>query len=302
MILDNEFDIAYFSEYLRNPLSGKDREYARIFTDLENILRKHSYKAQIIPYKEKLTMSGQLSVWCRDYMSVPVTSGHAISFKYEPDYLQCKKYKDHQPDNRWLNLGYSLDHSDIKLDGGNIVRCGDKVVMVDKVLYENSLSPRKILDTMENLFEAEIILLPWDTRDYLGHSDGILRYIGNHQVVMPTYQYPSRNRLDRRFDETYRWILEQHGLSVQTIDFSGNSTENSPFHWAYVNWLQLKDLIIIPIFRDYPETNEQALKQIRKYLQGSGISIETVEATALAQNDGALNCASWTTCESMFIK
>ena len=306
MLSDKDFDVVYFSEYFKRPISSKDQGLSIIFQRLEVVLNKHGYEARTLPAKAKLVQDGQLSLWCRDYMPVHTVRRDLLRFSYTPDYLKCKKYNGHQPDNKWVceQLGISVanmaDEEDglymrVVLDGGNIVRCEDKVVMTDKVFLENPhITKEKVIRYLERWFDASIIWLPYDRRDYLGHSDGILRHISGNKVVMSPYGTPESNKVDRKFDKLYRQILQENGLEVLSLDFSGID-EPSDLRWAYTNWLQLKGLIIIPTFKDYPLSNQRVYEQICQFTKRMKVNIEMVEADDLVKFGGAFNCASWTT-------
>lgn len=306
MLSDKDFDVVYFSEYFKRPISSKDQGLSIIFQRLEVVLNKHGYEARTLPAKAKLVQDGQLSLWCRDYMPVHTVRRDLLRFSYTPDYLKCKKYDGHQPDNKWVceQLGISVanmvDEEDglymrVVLDGGNIVRCGDKVVMTDKVFLENPhITKEKLIRYLEGWFDASIIWLPYDRRDYLGHSDGILRHISGNKVVMSPYGTPESNKADRNFDKLYRQILQENGLEVLSLDFSGID-EPSDLRWAYTNWLQLKGLIIIPTFKDCPLSNQRVYEQICQFTKRMKVNIEMVEADDLVKFGGAFNCASWTT-------
>ena len=306
MLSDKDFDVVYFSEYFKRPISSKDQGLSIIFQRLEVVLNKHGYEARTLPAKAKLVQDGQLSLWCRDYMPVHTVRRDLLRFSYTPDYLKCKKYDGHQPDNKWVceQLGISVanmvDEEDglymrVVLDGGNIVRCGDKVVMTDKVFLENPhITKEKLIRYLEGWFDASIIWLPYDRRDYLGHSDGILRHISGNKVVMSPHGTPESNKADRNFDKLYRQILQENGLEVLSLDFSGID-EPSDLRWAYTNWLQLKGLIIIPTFKDCPLSNQRVYEQICQFTKRMKVNIEMVEADYLVKFGGAFNCASWTT-------
>lgn len=75
--------------------------------------------------------------------------------------------------------------TDIVLDGGNVVKCGDKVIMTDKIIDENPMRfYRDILRELENHFRAQIVLIP---RDRYGHADGMVRWIDGNRVLMNNY-------------------------------------------------------------------------------------------------------------------
>lgn len=231
-----------------------------------------------------------------------------LRFSYTPDYQKCKKYEGHEPDSRWVCEQLQIGTADmagknencnifpkIVLDVGNIVRCGKKVIMTDKVFLENPhLTREKITWYLENWFEASIIWLPYDKREYLGHSDGILKYISGNKVVMVPYGDLDRNKIDRNFDRAYSQILKDNGMQVLTLDFS-DIDEPKDRIWAYTNWLQLKGFIVIPSFKYCPRSNERVYEQIEKFTRMSHITIEMVEADELVKGGGAFNCASWTT-------
>ena len=311
MLKDKDFDTVYFSEYLKNPISEKHKGFAQIYRDLETVLKRHRYETKLLPYKKHLVMDGFLSVWCRDYMPIHTVRRDLIDFAYTPNYLNAEKYKGHEPDSHWVceelgirALDYSTDEpvfnkKHIVLDGGNIVRCGEKVIMTNKVFIENPHYEReKLTKILEVYFDAKIVFLPWDSREHLGHADGILHYISGNKVVMDTTGVTSRNGKDRKFANAYRQVLEENDLEVLPLDFT-DIDEDASNRWAYTNWLQMNGLIILPSLRDTPRSNERAYEQIEKYTRMSHLAIEMVDATDLIKvGGGAFNCASWTTTEA----
>ena len=167
--------------------------------------------------------------------------------------------------------------------------------MTDKVFLENPhLTREKITWYLGNWFEASIIWLPYDKREYLGHSDGTLRYLSGNKVVMVPCGDPDRNKIDRNFDRVYRLVLKDNGKQVLPLDLS-YIDEPKVRVWAYTNEFQLKGLIVIPSFKEYPRSNERVYEQIERYTRMSHISIEMVEADELVKGGGAFNYASRTT-------
>jgi len=87
---------------------------------------------------------GTKDYFCRDYMPVQRGSDKFIQFRFEPDYLlkkpDQKQYYSkvnliHQK-NEFLKY-LNIIHSDIILDGGNIIKWNDKVIITDKVILDN---------------------------------------------------------------------------------------------------------------------------------------------------------------------
>ena len=77
--------------------------------------------------------------WVRDYMPVQLEKDKFVSYIYNPDYLQ----EDKQSITIWSEITNLPSMSEIIptkliIDGGNVIKCPDKVIMKDKVILENS--------------------------------------------------------------------------------------------------------------------------------------------------------------------
>lgn len=314
IITDSQFDTVYLSSYFLDiepgnklyPLNG-------IFRNLTDKLKAHNVRTGAVPRKDDYVMTGELSIWARDYMPVQVSDRRFVQFTYSPDYLNAKKYLGRLPDTGWIDhriaeeaqvddgSDFYLSYSDIVLDGGNIVRCGDYVVMTEKIFEENpGMSPARLLDQLESFFSSEIVLLPWDRREIYGHTDGLLRYVGGNTIIYATYGIPEKNQADRRFNSSFLRRLVQK-FDVQVLDFGSVDKEHPEeqmvdLRWAYMNWLQTGNLIIMPEFEGVPFSNEYARIFVSSVFGESGakVEVESVEATDLVKLGGCFNCASWT--------
>ncbi|WP_240524937.1 agmatine deiminase family protein [Candidatus Sulfidibacterium hydrothermale] len=65
-------------------------------------------------------------------------------------------------------------------------------------------------------------------------------------------------------------------------------------NWAYINFLQTKDLILLPKFEI--DEDEQALEQIKRYYPdyAENDRIAQINMTKIVKYGGALNCITWT--------
>ena len=298
MIQDKDCTTVYFSSYF-------PEIYKRIHTEIKDILAKYGKEPQVIPYQSDTKVAKELSIWCRDYMPIQVGEYDKILFGYDPDYLKFKKYEGKLPDNfqATFDTGHdALDlrknnaiHEGIVLDGGNAVRCGNKVVMTNKVFDENpEWTQKKLVNKLEELFKAEIVFLPWDKREIYGHTDGILRYAGNNNVIVNTYGFPEADSTDRWMNERIHKLLKPYFDEILPMDYSSVKIDEAcDCRWAYVNWLQLDDLIILPSFGNAKE-NEIAKSLVEQYLPEYKGHIYMVEATELVKTGGGFNCSTWT--------
>lgn len=151
MISDNQTNTVYFSALLNT-----DKRFSTFCDELTGILQKHN-----INYK---FLENTNDIWCRDYMPVQVSKNKFIEYRYDPDYLQSKKDRKLKsyPDLIIDAIDIRTKKTDIILDGGNVIKFGNKVFMTDKIIPENSPKYLKdrLLKRLEDLFEATIILIP----------------------------------------------------------------------------------------------------------------------------------------------
>ena len=75
------------------------------------------------------------------------------------------------------------------LDGGNVVRWGSRCLVTDKVFRENPGVDRD--DLLGRLREAlrveDLIVIPKEPYDVVGHADGVVRFLDDRLVVINDY-------------------------------------------------------------------------------------------------------------------
>lgn len=236
-------------------------------------------------------LSGTKDIWCRDFMPIQIDESRYIFYKYIPDYLQDRiglRLQTNPEDvfqananQLQSNFGKSIT-IDLIVDGGNVVKYDDKILMTDKVFAENKdKSPEEVHRLLEEVFRSEIIFLPWDKNEKYGHSDGIIHYLGNNRILMTNYA-----DFDEDYAKEYLQILERH-FDVVTLKY--NVKRKHERSWSYINFLQVGNLILVPQL-GIPE-DEQALQQISDVMPHCEVfGIPALEAV---RRGGALNCISW---------
>ncbi len=236
---------------------------------------------------EKFTLfDGARDIWARDYMPVKTKSGKYISFRYEPSYLA---------DDPQLRTNYKADiaphftlpvtYSNINLDGGNVVFSPSKAkaVITDRVFSENPAYDKNTLFTeLENLLEAEIIIIPSLKSDMTGHADGVVRFVGENTVIGNASPYKNG------YEQKVKMSLKKHGISVGDFpyfDSAGISAVGS-----YLNFLETDKHIFLPVFGSVQD--ETAVKRAKEIFEKK---IVAVNINGIAKDGGILNCISWET-------
>ena len=293
MITDNHTNTVYFSNLLLEKCPVLNAH-------IVDALRKRD-----IPFTY---LKGTKDIWCRDYMPIQIQKDRLVFYRYTPNYLQDKTGLTLQTNPelvfqeesnelpRLLPMSVeeemrpiSISHQvfprfelELVMDGGNVVKCGNKVVMTDKVFVENKdKTPQEVQRQIEEAFQCEVVFLPWDRNEEYGHSDGIIHCLGDNRVLMTNYA-----DFDKCIVDKYLRILEKY-FDVTTLKY--NVKRMHKRSWSYINFLQIGTLVLVPQL-GIPE-DEQALEQICSALPDCEIvGIPALEAVS---RGGALNCLSW---------
>lgn len=234
---------------------------------------------------EKFTLfDGAKDIWARDYMPVKTKSGKYISFRYEPSYLA---------DDPQLRTNFKADiaqhfalpvtYSNINLDGGNVVFSPSKAkaVITDRVFWENpEYDKNTLLLELENLLEAEIIIIPSLKSDMTGHADGVVRFVNENTVIGNALTYKSG------YEQKVKRTLEKHGISV--VDFPYFDSKGISAVGSYLNFLETEKHIFLPVFGGAQD--ETAVKCANEVFNKKIIA---VNINGIAEKGGVLNCISW---------
>ena len=231
--------------------------------------------------------------WCRDYMPVMIyDDGTYAKYEYNPDYLvENKKWCDYitnqQDACKQLKL-YAPMNMNIIFDGGNYVRCGNKVIMTDKIFSENPQWPtHELIQHLQNVLCADIILLPWDMEDPFGHADGMVADLGDDQVLLNGCW----KKQDAPFHRRLRKILDAHFKVEELPAWDGDKDS-----WCYLNYLHVPGGILLPCLSENHDTNDDiaALKYFERLF--SDLEIIPIYAKPLIKGQdggGALHCVTW---------
>lgn len=268
----------YISEWL-------EKDYKSVYDQLLTVLLEMNISPKVLPYSNE--------VWCRDYMPVYIEKGRYVGFNFRPDYLwdkaQYRKFITQQElAVEVLDVNFS-DHVDLVLDGGNYVRCGDKVIMTDKIFSENpNCRPLTLINRLEEAFMAEVILLPWDMDEPFGHSDGMIAWLGDNRILLNNYHQLEKSKSHPFTTRIYKILSSQ--FDIVELEYDGRSSHNS---WCYLNFLETGDAIILPALSlNHDEENDKAaLTLFQSIFQNK--TIKQVFALPLIQHGGALHCVTW---------
>jgi len=275
MIIDRETDYLFLSDLLE---SG----HPRFFQKISKVLRKNGIKFGFLP--------GTKDIWAVDYMPIQVSQNKFVQFRYEPDYLmKSKKLRATiTPVSKVCEkIGIKPVRSDIIIDGGNVVKSKKKVIMTDKIFKENlEYKRQKLLARLNELLEVEeIIIVPQEPGDYLGHTDGMVRFYDEDSVLINDY---SKER--SAYYTELRKTLTRAKLNLIPIPYNPyQNRSKSSAKGFYINFLEMKGVILLPSFG--LKDDEIAVKRFQELFPRSRISV--INANEIAKDGGVLHCISW---------
>lgn len=270
MITNFETNKVYFAKGMNSD------NYVNATGLLLGALHNHKISWDFLP---KTTSA--LHIWTRDYMPVQVSKNKFVRFNYSPDYLKCDS--EYKPDTSAILAGLNLRliDSDIIVDGGNVISCGNKVIMTDKIFRENPhYDHNGLIDKLSQLLEAEIVLIPEDYYDEYGHADGMVRYMGEGCVLLNNYC-----DFDKALRKRLLATLSPH-FDITELHY-GTHTDKS---WAYLNFLHVGHHILIPMMDD--KLGEIAFRQIADAFPQCKCH-PVYHCESIVHEGGALNCSTW---------
>jgi agmatine deiminase len=279
MITDNQTDFLYLADSL-------PKKYPAFFNEFEKVLHDSDILFELLSPTE--------DVWAVDYMPVQIEKNRFVQFIYDPDYL-------HKPvdltetisdvDAICKKIDWQPEKTDILLDGGNVVKANGKVIITDKVFSENRLIPHvELIKKLEEIFHPDaIIIVPQHPLDYTGHADGIVRFL-NENTVLINASSEKASKKEKDFESSLRQALNNAGLKYREILSNTSANKNNEqANGEYLNYLQMKDVIILPAFGIAED--EMVMEQFIELFPGN--RIVSVNSNEIANDGGILNCISW---------
>ena len=276
LIADADTDTVFFSDKL-------EKKCPNLFKSITQKLHDNGKNFRLLKNTN--------DIWCRDYMPIQTADKRFVFYKYNPDYLQYPRYI------KTITDVYKVDNiecvkqcgeeMDLVMDGGNVVKCGDKVVMTEKVFVANrNKTVSEVKRLLKEKFQCEkIVFLPWDYMyEMYGHSDGIVHYLDNERVLLTDYE-----RNDAELAAKFRKILDKH-FDVVSLDFEDVEHPHKS-NWAYINYLQVGNLVLVPKL-GFDEEDNLAEQQIKAALPNCKVEM-VPNAMEAVNKGGALNCISW---------
>lgn len=274
MIRDNETNLLYLADCLpkKNPVFANE---------FKQLLDYNGINFNYLPNTK--------DIWAVDYMPVQLSLNSFVNFIYSPDYLQTKAGLKTISDVPKIlkEIGVTEINSDIVLDGGNVIKGNDTVILCDKVFSENPhYRENDLIKKLEETFNVDrVIFLPTHKSDFTGHADGMVRFINDNTVLINKYV-----KEDQQFQLCVRMALHNAGLNVIELPYNPyKNITNDDAAGIYINYLEMDGLIIVPTFSI--KEDDQVVQILEQLFPTK--KILNIDSSEIAKKGGILNCISW---------
>lgn len=280
MLADSQNNKVYFS-----CLSSYD--FVREIDELINIFKQISVEYKFIVYTR--------DYFCQDYMPVQISQSEFVQFVFDPPYLkkdeESKKWitdvKKVHRENKWLQQ-FKIYQSDIKLDGSSIVKSKNKVIVSDFIFNQNKQENKSsIIKKLKDIFKVDIILIPTcPYEEETGHVNNTIRFIDENTILT----VPLKNEPEKYLEwiDEFKKVIRENNLRHVELPYTEGEENTS---WAYINYLRVKDNIILPIF-DNEYTDTKMVEFFKNNFEKT--KIHTLNLSLLKdQYDAVLDSFTW---------
>jgi len=274
MITDNKTNFLYLADTL-------PKKYFSFFEKFEKVLNNCNIKFELLPNTK--------DVWAVDYMPIQIEENKFVCFVYNPSYLQSKvNLKTISDVDTICNLiGIETIKTNIILDGGNVTRTSNKVILTERIFKDNpSYDHKQLIKELYDLFQVDkIFLIPEQPLDFTGHSDGMIRFLDENTVIINDYRQEKKG-----FQSAFEIAIHNTGLDSIKIPYKVyDNKHNAQANGDYINYLQMENTVIIPTFG--MKEDDEVVKQFENLFTGQ--TIATLPSNEIANEGGILNCITW---------
>jgi agmatine deiminase len=180
--------------------------------------------------------------------------------------------------------------ADLKIDGGNVIKGHNKVILTNKIIHENKkYTGSQIIKELSKLFNgSEVIIIPALPREMTGHVDGIVRIINDSTVFVSDF---SKYKHYQKFNKELLDILNLHFTDVIPVPYFELDRKNKDGDYTatgcYINFLWIGNMVFLPEFGH--DLDDKAISIFRDYFD----NVIQVPSNGISEWGGVLNCVSW---------
>ena len=243
------------------------------------------------------------NIWVRDYMPVKTVFG-PVRFGYKT--VGYEKYKLLRVPDAARTEGQVL-HSELTLDGGNVIETPKQVIITEVAFTQNpSYSRQWITSKIEKLFQKQLVIIPAEPGDVLGHADGIVHSITGNKLFVNDYSALCSKEYNAYSTRLIK-VLNKAGFDITLIPNAYHkcpqmtervfrraypmADDYNPAVGYYINYLVHGSVVLFPVFGFF-EDEEVAVLLKKSY---PGFILKPIPCFDLAMTGGLIHCVTYDT-------
>lgn len=280
-------EIVFFSQLL-------EKRFPQSWKKIKEILKRNHINYGFL--------SGTKDIWARDYMPVYAGGGKFIQFRYNSSYIRDEEYIDEKtiPEDIPERNQFRPISSDIILDGGNVIRLKDKILISERVLKDNPNIPaNELVNKLSELLNGTVYLVTDINSDMTGHVDGMARFLDDKTILVNDREHECKY-----WKKGLQKTLVEKGFELKDVPCFIHKERKYPLSaiGGYLNYLELDNVIILPIFAseevsvakdgtNVKELDKSIIDQFKAWFPHK--NIVPIEINDVVRQGGLMNCISW---------
>ena len=262
----------------------------------ESLARDHLTTAGINDYLIKLITIEFDTVWIRDYGPVSVTLPDGRSGIVDNQYTLERPFDDGIPSVVAEHFDVPVFHSGIALDGGNFLTNGSGLCVTTKQTQDENpaITRHEIANQMRKFLGCEqTLFLNKLSREKTGHADVFAKFVSPDTIIVGQYDHNEDPENALVLDDNTK-LLERvaltNGRPLSVVRMPMGTNKDGVFR-SFVNSLYVNGTIVVPTFEKDRKRETQVLSIYKKILPAE-TQLVTVDASEIADLDGAVHCAT----------
>ena len=286
--LDNLQKIADFVIEMDGKTKGRDHLFIVHDKSGRAYLDHHTFtNAHLIEVDQSLDM------WMRDFP--PFMPNQQIKFKYRPQYISADQAKfdegNFEKFARLVGLP-KLQHSDLVLEGGNIVDNGvDAAITTERPYDDNpNMTHEEFVRQLETIIKRKVAIIP-DPLDTTGHADGVVTYVEENVLLISLFDDADGVNF---YDAMETAVLKVFpNLTVVPLPCYAKKGKSQGFvsaEGSYANSLVTNNAVYLPFFANQT-SNERAFSTFKNSTKKDVVPV--YNAGKVPVLGGSLRCMTW---------
>lgn len=268
----------------------KGRDHFFVIHDKSGLsyFKNHNFtNGHLIEVKEDMDM------WMRDFP--PVMPKLQVKFKYRPQYLtESIAIEDNRRFEEFAKLvGLpALNHSDLVLEGGNVVENGENIAVTTERIFKDNkdISRADVIKKLEEAIKRKAAVIP-DPEDTTGHADGVVSFVEKDVLLVSLFDDADGQSFYNAMKDAV--IKAFPSVKVVPLPCYSNTTKSHGFvssEGSYANSLVTYNAVYLPFFSNQT-SNQKAFEVFKNSTDKEVVAV--YKAGNIPVLGGSLRCMTW---------